>query len=148
MDRRIAAGFDLFSKQSDNTRYSYYENTMTGGTLRVGLPLTDESFGSAAVLAVPAGHHDPEHDRASRTTTAGIRWRRPIPSTYPACLYNGEASLALKEAQGKSITSLVGYTLTYNTLDNTRNPRSGFYAEIKQDFAGLGGDSQLHPHHG
>jgi outer membrane protein insertion porin family len=36
--------------------------------------------------------------------------------------------------------SLVGYTLSYNTLDNVRSPTSGLYAEIKQDFAGVGGD--------
>ena len=41
------------------------------------------------------------------------------------------------------MTSLAGFTLNYNTLDNNRNPRNGFYAELKQDFAGLGGDSQF-----
>ena len=43
-------------------------------------------------------------------------------------------------ASGAALTSLVGYTLSYNTLDNNRNPTSGLYAEFKQDFAGLGGD--------
>ncbi len=141
MDRRIAAGFDLFSKQSDNTRYSYYENKMTGGTLRVGLPLTDE----AAVLfryslyqqdvTIPNTIKKPYND-------CWYSLAPTYPFTYPACLYNGEASLALKEAQGTSITSLVGYTLSYNTLDNVKNPRSGYYVEFKQDFAGLGGDSR------
>ena len=36
--------------------------------------------------------------------------------------------------------SLVGYSLSYNTLDNNKSPTSGLYAEIKQDFAGVGGD--------
>jgi outer membrane protein insertion porin family len=43
-------------------------------------------------------------------------------------------------AQGPVTVSLVGYTLSYNTLDNVRSPTSGLYAEIKQDFAGVGGD--------
>ena len=38
------------------------------------------------------------------------------------------------------ITSMVGYTLTFNTLDNIRNPTSGIVVEFKQDFAGVGGD--------
>ena len=38
------------------------------------------------------------------------------------------------------MVSLVGYTLSYNTLDNNRNPSTGLYAEFKQDFAGVGGD--------
>src|SRR5918997_3661105 len=39
---RLAAGIDLFSKFSDQTRYSRYENRMTGGQLRLGLPFTEE----------------------------------------------------------------------------------------------------------
>ena len=65
MDRRIAAGFDLFSKETDNTRYSYYENTTTGGTLRMGLPITDESTVLLALLAVPDQAHHPEHVQAA-----------------------------------------------------------------------------------
>jgi len=56
---------------------------------------------------------------------------------------NGEASLAIKEASGRRLTSLVGYTLSYNALDNPRNPTQGFYAELRQDIAGLGGDSKF-----
>ncbi len=43
-------------------------------------------------------------------------------------------------AAGAVNVSLVGYTLSYNTLDNNKLPTSGLYAEIKQDFAGVGGD--------
>jgi outer membrane protein insertion porin family len=58
------------------------------------------------------------------------------------CYADGEASLAVRKelALGAVITSLVGYTLSYNTLDNNKNPTSGGYAELKQDFAGVGGD--------
>jgi outer membrane protein insertion porin family len=45
-------------------------------------------------------------------------------------------------AQGAVLTSLVGYDVTYNTLDNNRNPTSGLLAILKQDFAGAGGDVQ------
>lgn len=141
MERRMAAGFDIFMKETDNTRYSYYENRITGGTLRLGLPLTDEStlllryslFQTK--ITIPNTISKPYNDC----------WYSLAPTysfTYPACVDNGEASLALKEAQGEYITSLVGYTLSYNTLDNNKNPRNGYYAELKQDFAGLGGDTQ------
>jgi outer membrane protein insertion porin family len=36
--------------------------------------------------------------------------------------------------------SSVGNTLSYNTLDNNRNPKNGLRAELRQDVAGLGGD--------
>jgi outer membrane protein insertion porin family len=60
------------------------------------------------------------------------------------CFADGEASLAVRRelAQGAVITSLVGYDLAYNTLDNNRNPTSGLLAVLKQDFAGVGGDVQ------
>jgi outer membrane protein insertion porin family len=60
-----------------------------------------------------------------------------------SCLSNGEASLAIKEAAGTRLTSLVGYTLSYNTLDNNRNPTQGMFAEFRQDVAGLGGDAKF-----
>jgi outer membrane protein insertion porin family len=39
---RLAAGFDLFSKFSDQTQYSRYENRTTGGAIRFALPITEE----------------------------------------------------------------------------------------------------------
>jgi len=41
---------------------------------------------------------------------------------------------------GKTLTSAVGYTLNYNTLDNNKNPTDGLIVDFKQDFAGVGGD--------
>jgi outer membrane protein insertion porin family len=46
-----------------------------------------------------------------------------------------------KELQsGKALTSSVGYSLNYNTLDNNKNPTDGLLIDWKQDFAGVGGD--------
>lgn len=39
---RMAAGFDLFSKYTDQTAYARYTNRTTGGQLRLGLPITEE----------------------------------------------------------------------------------------------------------
>ena len=44
-------------------------------------------------------------------------------------------------AQGGYLTSLAGYGLTYNTLDNNKRPTSGMLLSFGQDFAGLGGNS-------
>ncbi len=79
----------------------------------------------------------------------------PIPNAFTpgdlfvnppyGCYADGEASLAVRKelAAGPVNTSLVGYTVSYNTLDNNRLPTSGLYAELKQDFAGVGGDVQF-----
>ena len=38
------------------------------------------------------------------------------------------------------IVSTLGYTLSYNTLDNVNAPTSGLYASLTNDVAGVGGD--------
>ena len=40
------------------------------------------------------------------------------------------------------VTSSLGYTLLYNTLDSASNPREGIYARFDQQFAGVGGDAE------
>jgi outer membrane protein insertion porin family len=53
------------------------------------------------------------------------------------------ASLPVREesANGGYLTSMVGYGLTYNTLDNNKRPTSGVLVNFGQDFAGLGGNA-------
>jgi outer membrane protein insertion porin family len=60
----------------------------------------------------------------------------------PGCLGDGESALPVRKelANGSTLTSLVGYTLNYNTLDNNKNPTDGLLIDFKQDFAGVGGD--------
>ena len=52
-----------------------------------------------------------------------------------------EVSAAIKQALGSAITSALGYSLVYNTLDNNKDPSRGLMLNFSQDFAGLGGDS-------
>lgn len=138
---RLAAGIDLFSKYSDETNFARYENRMTGGTLRLGVPITEEFSITARYslfqqdLKIPNTRAQPYNDCSA--PVPGV----PMPGR-PACEQNGEASLAVKESAGKTITSLAGLTFTYNTLDNFQNPTSGVFAEIRPEVAGLGGDSK------
>jgi outer membrane protein insertion porin family len=41
------------------------------------------------------------------------------------------------------ITSLVGFSLIWDSLDNRKNPSQGAYVSFHQDVAGLGGDSHF-----
>jgi outer membrane protein insertion porin family len=56
----------------------------------------------------------------------------------------GTPSLAVREEAsfGGYLTSLAGYGLTYNTLDNNKRPTSGMLLSFGQDIAGLGGDAK------
>ncbi len=71
MDYRLAAGFDLFVKQSLNNQYSIYDSKTYGGTIRFGLPLTDElTFGprysiSSTLITIPNTSDRPYNDCTS-----------------------------------------------------------------------------------
>ncbi|WP_374306366.1 outer membrane protein assembly factor BamA [Methylocella sp.] len=150
LGERLAFGFDLYAKQSTVSSYSYYNNFVTGGTLRFGLPITDEITFSPRYsiyntnISVPNNSSYPYNDCNSPIwgTTPGVYNGTDL-SYSNNCLTNGEASLALKQAEGNWLTSMFGYTLSYNTLDNNKNPTSGLFAELRQDVAGAGGDSRF-----
>src|SRR6202008_2441795 len=51
-----------------------------------------------------------------------------------------KAGRYLCDAIGKRTTSSVGYSLIYDRRDNRIRPQRGYYINISQDVAGLGGD--------
>ncbi|WP_238310193.1 outer membrane protein assembly factor BamA [Methylobacterium organophilum] len=146
---RMAAGIDAFYKYSDLARYSRYETTVVGTQLRLGLPVTD-TFGVTfrysiynTELKVPNTLKEP-YDDCSNPISGYTTVNSAGQATYPTCAADGEASIAIKSSQGSTLTSLVGVTLAYSTLDNLQAPKNGFYAELKPDIAGLGGDSNFY----
>lgn len=140
LGQRIAAGFDIFTKFTDVTSFSRFQSRNTGFTLRAGIPLTEEiSIGTRYSLyqqkiTVPNSASYPYNN------CDGLPFAPALSNT---CISDGEASVAIKEARGKTLTSLVGLTLAYNTLDNNQNPTQGTFAELKPEIAGLGGDSRF-----
>jgi outer membrane protein insertion porin family len=152
-DQRIAGGLDVYHKATFQNQYAFYETWTTGATLRLGLPITDEFtfqphysiYGSK--IAIPNNSNQPYNDCTDPITgvTPGTGSGALPASGDDNCLTNGEASLALKSAanQGLTMTSLFGYSLIYNTLDNNKNPTSGLYVNFKQDIAGAGGQSHF-----
>jgi len=116
---RLSAGFDVFSRFTDETDFSRYENRSTGGTLRFGIPLTED-------FSVTARYSLFEQDLK-------------VPPRYNI----NQLSPAIREARGKTITSLVGLTFSYNTLDDIQNPRNGIFMELSPEVAGIGGDKKF-----
>ncbi|CAI0345958.1 Outer membrane protein assembly factor BamA [Hyphomicrobiales bacterium] len=143
---RVAAGIDLFSKFSDNYNTGRFESRVTGGQLRFTFPITEEFSITPRYslyqtqIDIPNDYNRPYNDCSfpipGITPTGG-------PNTLYNCVTNGEATVAVKEAQGDTLTSLVGLNFNYNSLDSVQSPRNGFVAELKPEFAGLGGDSKF-----
>ena len=112
LDRNLAAGFDLFHKEVDFTNVSSYRERNTGGDLRMGFPI-------------------------AYNTQLGLRYRFEREEIYDVA---SNASLAVKDAEGVSNVSSVGYTIAYDTRNLPQSPTSGAFVAFSQDLAGVGGD--------
>jgi outer membrane protein insertion porin family len=155
---RMAGGIDVFARQNLASNYISYDSQTIGTNLRLGFALTEEvafqprytfyqqkitlptqynncQFSSNAWINGGPGVNPTNEGNGSDTSLAAN-------GPFGGCYADGEASLAVRKelAAGPVNVSLVGYTLSYNTLDNNKLPTSGIFAELRQDFAGLGGD--------
>ncbi|MSP33101.1 MAG: outer membrane protein assembly factor BamA [Pseudolabrys sp.] len=128
---RMAGGIDLFAKYTTSSSYVSYDTKTIGTNLRLGFDLTEE-----VTL-------QPRYSIYRQEVTLPTQFNNcSLSNPAPGCYSDGEASLAVRKemAAGAVLVSLVGYSLAYNTLDNNKVPTSGLYADLKQDFAGVGGD--------
>jgi outer membrane protein insertion porin family len=154
---RVAAGLDLFYKQQNPTSYVSYETQTVGFGTRLGFALREDlalqvrySLYQQRVTLPPnlmnCNNVNPDFVNTFPTPDKINTTPAPTPPLGFAglanCYVDGEASLAVKRelAGGPVLTSLVGYTLSYNTLDNNKSPTQGLMTEFRQDFAGVGGD--------
>ncbi len=139
---RIALGLDLYHKERDASTFQSYATTATGGGARLGFMLREDLSLQLRYslyqqkISLP-GYLDDCKQSAAAVVNGGAGVR-----PGDGCYANGEASLPVRMelADGAVLTSSVGYTFAFNTLDNNKNPTRGTLIELKQDFAGVGGD--------
>ena len=151
---RVGVGFDIYAKQTLASNYISYDSKTIGGAVRSGFAITEEFSLQTRYniyqqeIALPFYLNDCQFSpNALVNGGVGVSplneaiTAAAVPG-YPGCYTNGEASLAARKelAAGPVLTSMVGYTIAYSTVDNNKNPTSGIYAEFRQDFAGVGGD--------
>jgi outer membrane protein insertion porin family len=159
---RVAGGLDIFQKTQLASSYVSY-NTKTFGVaprlvfalredltmqLRYAITKTEvninpllancNNFNPNFINTFPTPFGTPNGLNSSAATTP------PVPpfTTQTDCYADGEATLAVKKelVGGPVWTSLVGYGLTYNLLDNVKDPTTGLLVDFRQDVAGLGGN--------
>ena len=128
-DKNIAVGGDLFRRDynafsfSGDTKQTTYSQVSTGFQIRAGIPLTE-----FLALQVRYGlSYDQVGLDASYFNADG------------SC-NNLVAGDYLCQALGNRITSSVGYTIAYDSLNSRLRPTKGERFSFSQDFAGLGGD--------
>ena len=145
MGYRLGVGLDLYYKDALATSYVSYSSKTVGVGLRTGFALSEEISFQARYsiyrqeITLPTPLNDCQVTSEAAAFRAGSG---PGVQIGNACYNNGEASLAVRRelAEGAVLVSMPGYTLSYSTLDNNKNPTAGIYAEFKQDLAGVGGD--------
>src|SRR5215467_4215173 len=152
---RVAWGLDLSAKVQQSTQFTSYQTSTLGAGTRFGFALREDLSLQLRYSIYQQKVTLPDVlKNCNNLTPNSNNGLFPTPDKQgmidPAtglpfaqnCFQDGEASLAVRRelAQGPVLTSLVGYDLSYNTLDNNRNPTSGMLAILRQDFAGVGGD--------
>jgi outer membrane protein insertion porin family len=151
---RLAFGLDIFGKQQLPTNFISYQTDTVGAGLRLGVALREDLslqlrysiYRQNIVLPSLLDNCNNINPNGVNTFPTPDHMGEIDPHTGVAfttnCYADGEASLPVKIelAAGASITSLVGYSLIYNTVDDNRNPTSGIAAAFNQDLAGVGGD--------
>lgn len=109
LDRELAAGFDLYQVQT-NFEQATYQSDVTAAVLRLGFPISEYS-------------------------SVGLSYTYKIEEVRP---FSG-APLDVQLAAGSANGSIVGFSYSYNNLDDIRRPTSGMTFSFSQSFAGFGG---------
>ena len=112
LDRNLSAGIDLFHVSNNNSQYSSYSSTKTGGGLRLGYEL---------------------NERWSQRLRYTLK--QDVVENVPAT-----ASWSIRQQEGTTMTSLVGQDLIFDLRDSKVQTKKGFFARLSTDYAGLGGD--------
>ncbi len=139
---RVALGLDIFAKQQSSTSYVSYQSRTAGFSTRLGFALREDLGLQVRYSLYRQSISLPDilNDCILSPNALINGGTGVLPND--ACFLNGEASLAVRKelAQGAVFTSAVGYSMTFNTLDNNKNPTMGTLWAFNQDFAGAGGD--------
>jgi outer membrane protein insertion porin family len=115
LDLDLAAGFDLFRRETDFQSEGSFDQTTTGGTLRASYPLTEHlRHGLRATV---------REDQIS-----GV---------------SDNASIFIQEEEGSALTALLGHTLTYDVRDTQFLPSDGYLIRFDQSVADYGADTRF-----
>lgn len=161
LDRNLAAGFSLFNQRTD-FRESGFVRDRTGFGLNAGFQISEYGRGSLQYLltydnvvidtqssallpdgADPATIVRPGSNfRIESTTNNDGVTTTFIIANFCDFLINSITPTC--DSRGKFLTSLVGYTLSWDRRDDPIDPTRGWRFGFSQSVAGVGGDVNYH----
>jgi outer membrane protein insertion porin family len=117
LGRDLRGGVDLYTYRYDFSQQTAFDTSSTGMNLRLGFPLTQNA-------------------------SMGLRYvlRSDDVQVDDSLCNAGTVSTTLCAQRGSNITSSLGYTVRLDRRNDPVKATRGFYVELSQDLAGLGGD--------
>ena len=115
LGRDLTAGIDLFNFSQDYQSSSSYNEKAIGGALRFGWSFNEKVRESMKYTL----RQDDIYD------------------------IDPTASIYIQEQAGKTVTSMVSHSISYDVRDSTIRPNDGFVITLSNDLAGLGGDNRF-----
>ncbi len=115
LDRKLAAGFDIFRVTRDFDDESGFQQRTTGFRLRMGYEIIDD-------------------------LTQRLRYSLQSNSVRNI---KSDASPIIRAEEGSTSTSSIGQILIYDKRDDRFDPSSGYFLKLDSDFAGLGGSQRF-----
>jgi outer membrane protein insertion porin family len=134
-DRNISGGIDIYRRDfnsfnfTGNDRNTTFEQATTGFSMRAGVPLTEYM---SLVGSYTLNYEDvslDENQFFSDLNGDGVRECDPL-----------RAGRFLCDAIGQRLSSIVGLSINYNSLNSRIRPTRGRTISLTGEFAGLGGD--------
>lgn len=115
LDRDLAAGFDIFSITRKNQEESSFDDKREGISLRTGFDLAPD---------------------------LNQKWDYTFKRTEIKNVKD-DASRFIKDQEGRATVSSIGHEISYDQLDNRRDPGDGYIMGMSNDLAGLGGSENF-----
>ncbi len=126
---RLSAGFDLYRRTNS---YTGYESAVNGGSVRFGLPITE-----ALSAGLSYNYSEEKYSITDKGRVGGVAGGAPDPTVVPQSVIDAAAG-------GAYVKSSVGASLTFNTVDDIKDPHEGLYVRLTGEFAGAGGDAKFY----
>jgi outer membrane protein insertion porin family len=137
-DRNISMGGSIYRRDynsfrfTGNERDTTYQQTTTGGRVTLGVPITE-------YLALQTRYSLNFDDVSLDEDLFFTDLDGPAGPLPPRC-DPLKAGRYLCDALGERLTSALGYSFVYDSLDSRQRPTRGQVVSLNQDVAGLGGD--------
>jgi outer membrane protein insertion porin family len=114
LGRRLSAGFDLFRTEVDNSDESSFRRDTTGFRLRTGYAISER-----------------------------LRQNWTYTLSFDDVRTDIDTSAFIQASDGKSSTSSLSHSLTWDTRNSRFEPSSGFVLSTSNELAGLGGSERF-----